>query len=71
VAGLLRTIFLSVAYPLGRITFGWKAPPFDQMPLILRIFNPTFYAMMEMLLGIWAANLPVVSPLVFFRKVGP
>ncbi|KAK7184100.1 hypothetical protein DPSP01_001259 [Paraphaeosphaeria sporulosa] len=70
VAGVLRTIFLCVAYPMGRITFGWVAPPFDETPLILRVFNPTFFAMLEMLLGVWAANLPVISPLVFFRKVG-
>ncbi|KAF2441109.1 hypothetical protein P171DRAFT_447006 [Karstenula rhodostoma CBS 690.94] len=70
VAGVLRTIFLCVAYPLGRITFGWVAPPYTETPLILRVFNPTFFAMLEMLLGIWAANLPVISPLVFFRKVG-
>lgn len=68
-AGVLRTIFLIVAYPLGRLTFGYKAPPFTQTPLILRVFNPTFFVMIEMLLGVWAANLPVLSPLVFFRKM--
>lgn len=48
---------------MGRLTFGYKAPPHDKQPLVLRVFNPTFWVMIEMLLGIWAANLPPLAPL--------
>lgn len=62
-AGVLRVIFLSVAYPLGRLTFGYSAPSGTPTPLVLQVFNPTFWVMVEMGLGVWAANLPALSPL--------
>jgi hypothetical protein len=62
-AGILRTIFLCVAYPLGRLTWGYISPPEAKLPLTLKVINPTFWVMMEMLLGIWAANLPTLAPL--------
>jgi hypothetical protein len=63
-AGVLRLTFLSVAYPTGRLTFGYKAPPHHKTPLVLQVFNPTFWVMVEFSLGVWAANLPVLAPLV-------
>ncbi|CAI6334331.1 unnamed protein product [Periconia digitata] len=63
-AGLLRTIFLCVAYPRGRLTWGYISPPEAKLPLALKIINPTFWVMMEMLFGVWAANLPTLAPLV-------
>lgn len=62
-AGVLRLVFLCVAYPLGRLTWAYKAPPHSEVPLVLKAFNPTFYVMVEMCLGVWAANLPVLAPL--------
>jgi hypothetical protein len=38
-------------------------PPDAQTPLVLKIFNPTFWALAELWLGVWAANLPPCSPL--------
>lgn len=32
-------------------------------PLVLQVFNPTFWVMMEMLLGAWAVNMPPLGPL--------
>ncbi|KAK3368418.1 hypothetical protein B0H63DRAFT_76076 [Podospora didyma] len=63
-AGVLRLTFLSVAYPTGRLNFGYKAPPRDKTPIVLLAFNPTFWVMVEMCMGVWAANLPVLAPLV-------
>ena len=63
-AGVLRLTFLSVAYPTGRLNFGYKAPPHNKTPLVLRVFNPTFWVMVEFSLGVWAANLPVLAPLI-------
>lgn len=48
---------------MQRLTFGYKAPPQSQTPLILQVFNPTFWVMVEMTMGAWAANLPVLTPL--------
>lgn len=61
-AGVLRLIFLCISYPMGRLTFGYKAPPQSQTPLVLQVFNPTFWVMVEMCMGAWAANLPVLTP---------
>ncbi|KAK4209025.1 hypothetical protein QBC37DRAFT_475741 [Rhypophila decipiens] len=61
-AGVLRLIFLSISYPMGRLTFGYKSPPQAQIPLVLQVFNPTFWVMVEMCMGAWAANLPVLTP---------
>lgn len=47
---------------MGRLTFGYKAPPQSQTPLVLQVFNPTFWVMVEMCMGAWAANLPVLTP---------
>ncbi|PVH91257.1 hypothetical protein DM02DRAFT_664184 [Periconia macrospinosa] len=63
-AGILRTIFLCVAYPHGRLTWGYISPPEAKVPPTLKVINPTFWVMMEMLLGLWAANLPTLAPLV-------
>jgi hypothetical protein len=63
-SGILRLIFLSVAYPLGRLNFGYKAPPHNKTPLVLQVFNPTFWVMVEFSMGVWAANLPVLAPLI-------
>ena len=43
--------------------WGYKAPPGDETPLVLEVFNPTFWVMIEILLGLWAANLPPLAPL--------
>ncbi|KAI9158997.1 hypothetical protein HJFPF1_07002 [Paramyrothecium foliicola] len=70
-AGVLRTIFLCVSYPMGRMDWGYKAPPHSETPLVLQVFNPTFWVMIEMMLGAWAANLPPLGPLLrhmSFRK---
>lgn len=62
-AGVLRTIFLSIAYKMGRMDWDYKQPPGEGTPLILQVFNPTFWVMIEILLGLWAANLPPLAPL--------
>ncbi|KAI1349046.1 hypothetical protein F5Y01DRAFT_290287 [Xylaria sp. FL0043] len=62
-ASILRLIFLIVSYPVGRLNFAYTPPPDDQTPLVLQIFNPTFWALAELWLGVWAANLPPCSPL--------
>lgn len=62
-ASVLRLIFLCVAYPMGRLAFGYSPPANDQTPLILQVFNPTFWIMVEMWLAVWAANLPPCAPL--------
>ncbi|KAI0175042.1 hypothetical protein BJ166DRAFT_513461 [Pestalotiopsis sp. NC0098] len=62
-ASVLRVIFLSIAYPLGRLDFGYSSPPGAPTPLVLQVFNPTFWVMVELWLGIWAANLPPCAPL--------
>ncbi|KAI0972216.1 hypothetical protein F4678DRAFT_54375 [Xylaria arbuscula] len=62
-ASILRLIFLIVSYPVGRLNFAYTPPPDDQTPLVLKIFNPTFWALAELWLGVWAANLPPCSPL--------
>lgn len=66
---MLRLIFLCIAYPLGRLTFGYKAPAGEKTPLVLQVFNPTFWVMVEMGLGVWAANLPPLSPLLKYRPI--
>ncbi|TGJ80547.1 hypothetical protein E0Z10_g8225 [Xylaria hypoxylon] len=62
-ASILRLIFLIVSYPVGRLNFAYTSPPADQTPLVLKIFNPTFWALAELWLGVWAANLPPCAPL--------
>ncbi|KAI1113964.1 hypothetical protein F5Y14DRAFT_462088 [Nemania sp. NC0429] len=62
-ASILRLVFLIVSYPVGRLNFAYTPPPDDQTPLVLKIFNPTFWALAELWLGVWAANLPPCSPL--------
>ncbi|KAI0417236.1 hypothetical protein F5X98DRAFT_164221 [Xylaria grammica] len=62
-ASILRLIFLIVSYPVGRLNFAYVAPPDDETPLVLKIFNPTFWALAELWLGVWAANLPPCAPL--------
>ncbi|KAI1192716.1 hypothetical protein F5X97DRAFT_68909 [Nemania serpens] len=62
-ASILRLIFLIVSYPVGRLNFAYTPPPDDQTPLVLKIFNPTFWALAELWLGVWAANLPPCAPL--------
>ncbi|KAF2805875.1 uncharacterized protein BDZ99DRAFT_449574, partial [Mytilinidion resinicola] len=56
-AGLLRLIFLCVAYQLGRLKRDYRAPPEAKTPRVLQAIQPTFWVMMEMLIGLWAANL--------------
>ncbi|KAI0521908.1 hypothetical protein F5B22DRAFT_643489 [Xylaria bambusicola] len=62
-ASVLRLIFLIVSYPVGRLNFAYTPPPDNQTPLVLKVFNPTFWAVTELWLGVWAANLPPCSPL--------
>ncbi|KAI1179173.1 hypothetical protein F4777DRAFT_534650 [Nemania sp. FL0916] len=62
-ASILRLIFLIVSYPVGRLNFAYTPPPDDQTPLVLKVFNPTFWALAELWLGVWAANLPPCAPL--------
>ncbi|KAI0538606.1 hypothetical protein GGR58DRAFT_286610 [Xylaria digitata] len=62
-ASVLRLIFLIVSYPVGRLNFAYTAPPDNETPLVLKIFNPTFWALAELWLGVWAANLPPCAPL--------
>lgn len=56
-------IFLSISYPAGRVGFAYAPPPTEKTPLVLQVFNPTFWIMVELWLGIWAANLPPCAPL--------
>ncbi|KAK8859707.1 hypothetical protein PGQ11_010441 [Apiospora arundinis] len=63
IASILRLIFLSISLPLGRLTFGYSPPAGQKTPLVLQVFNPTFWVMVELWLGIWAANLPPCAPL--------
>jgi hypothetical protein len=56
-------IFLCIAYPMGRMSWAYKPPPDEETPLVLEVFNPTFWVMVEMCLGAWAANLPPLGPL--------
>lgn len=62
-AGILRLIFLCITYPLGRYKYGYTAPSGEKTPLVLEMFNPTFWVMVEMCLGVWAANLLSLRPL--------
>ncbi|KAI6782409.1 uncharacterized protein J7T54_001266 [Emericellopsis cladophorae] len=62
-AGMMRTIFLGISYPMGRMAWGYVSPPDQPTPLVLQVFNPTFWVMVEMFLGTWAANLPPLGPL--------
>ncbi|KAK8128860.1 hypothetical protein PG984_009968 [Apiospora sp. TS-2023a] len=62
-ASILRLIFLSIALPSGRLEFAYSPPAKEQTSLVLKVFNPTFWVMVELWLGIWAANLPPCSPL--------
>ncbi|KAK7957886.1 hypothetical protein PG996_010669 [Apiospora saccharicola] len=62
-ASILRLIFLSIALPTGRLEFAYLPPAKEKTPLVLQVFNPTFWVMVELWLGIWAANLPPCSPL--------
>lgn len=41
----------------------YKQPAGEETPLVLQVFNPTFWVMIEILLGLWAANLPPLAPL--------
>ncbi len=61
-ASLLRTLFLGIAYPMGRMDWTYKPPPNEKTPLVLEVFNPTFWVMIEMSLGACAANLPPLAP---------
>lgn len=62
-AGILRLIFLCITYPLGRYKYGYTVPSGEKTPLVLEMFNPTFWVMVEMCLGVWAANLLSLRPL--------
>jgi hypothetical protein len=62
-AGVLRTIFLCISYPMGRMDWDYKQPADQKTPLVLQVFNPTFWVMIEITLGLWAANLPPMAPL--------
>ena len=48
---------------MGRMDWDFEARPHEETPYILQIFNPTFWVMIEMCLGAWAANLPPLGPL--------
>jgi hypothetical protein len=45
------------------MNWNYKAPAGEETPLVLQVFNPTFWVMIEILLGLWAANLPPLAPL--------
>jgi hypothetical protein len=68
-AAILRSIFLCIAYPTGRMSWNYKAPPGVETPLVLQVFNPTFWVMVELCLGVWAANLPALGPMIRNMKV--
>ncbi|KAI3316660.1 hypothetical protein HD806DRAFT_517081 [Xylariaceae sp. AK1471] len=70
-ASIIRLIFLIVSFPVGRLNFTYAAPPDDQTPLVLQIFNPTFWALTELWLGLWAANLPPCGPLLHSFNIHP
>ena len=55
---------------MGRMDWGYKAPPHSETPLVLQVFNPTFWVMVEMTLGAWAANLPPLGPLLRHMTFG-
>ncbi|KAI0146155.1 hypothetical protein GGR57DRAFT_506677 [Xylariaceae sp. FL1272] len=70
-ASVIRLIFLIVSYPVGRLNFAYEAPPDAETPLVLQIFNPTFWALTELWLGLWAANLPPCGPLLRNFNIHP
>lgn len=43
--------------------WAYVAAPGEKPPLAMQVFNPTFWIMVEMWLGSWAANLLPVGPL--------
>ena len=69
-AALLRTIFLCIAYPMGRMQWAWKAPEGDRKPLVLQLFDPSFWIMIEMWIGSWVSNLLALKPLFLAMAVG-
>ncbi|KAI1332842.1 hypothetical protein F5Y16DRAFT_127934 [Xylariaceae sp. FL0255] len=70
-ASVIRLIFLIVSYPAGRLDFAYEPPPADKTPLVLEIFNPTFWAITELWLAVWAANLPPCGPLLKEMNIHP
>lgn len=66
----MRTIFLAIAYPMGRLHWDYEAPADGKTPLVLQVFNPTFWVMIEMCLGLWAANLPPLGPMMRTMHIG-
>lgn len=62
-AGILRLIFLYITYPLGRYKYGHTARAGEKTALVLEVINPTFWVMVEMCMGFWAANLLSLRPL--------
>ncbi|KAI1329131.1 hypothetical protein F5Y16DRAFT_409295 [Xylariaceae sp. FL0255] len=70
-ASIIRLIFLIVSYPEGRLEFAYVPPPASETPLVLEIFNPAFWALTELWLALWAANLPPCGPLLKELKVHP
>ncbi|KAI1179026.1 hypothetical protein F4777DRAFT_535347 [Nemania sp. FL0916] len=70
-ASIIRLIFLAVSYPVGRLNFAYVPPPASETPLVLDIFNPAFWALTELWLALWAANLPPCGPLLKELDVRP
>lgn len=64
-ACLLRFVFLCVAYKYGTMEFGYVAKEGEALPVAIQAFNPTFWIMIEMWLGSWAANLLPMGPLFY------
>lgn len=55
---------------MGRLRWDYTAPADGKTPLVLQVFNPTFWVMIEMCLGAWAANLPPLGPLLRTLNIG-
>ncbi|KAI1078230.1 hypothetical protein F5B20DRAFT_233453 [Whalleya microplaca] len=70
-ACILRLLYVSAAFSVGRLEFAFKPGPGETKAAsrIFKTLNPTFLTMVELCLGTWGANLPALSPLM--RSVHP
>lgn len=69
VASILRLIFMLFAFPTGQLGFGYQPSTTQRTPLVLHVFDSTFFIMVEMWLGVWVANLPPCAPLLRCTQV--
>ena len=55
---------------MGRMQWAWKAPEGDKTPLVLQLFDPSFWIMVEMWVGSWVSNLLTLKPLFLAMDLG-